>query len=127
MFGQTEAITVEVIKMALDTASMRHQAISNNIANINTAGYRPVSVEFEQQLSAARAALRQGEEIQPSMLSGIRPVVARGAIASDADRTATLDSEVADMAQNTVHYEALIKALSKHFSILSSAIAEGKR
>jgi len=127
MFGQSEAITVDIVRMALDAASMRHQAIANNIANINTAGYRPASVNFEQQLSAAREALAQGEAIQPNMISGIRPLISRSLPTNETDRTAFLDTEVADMAQNTLHYEALIKALSKHMSLLSSAIAEGKR
>lgn len=127
MFGQSEAITVDIVRMALDAASMRHQAIANNIANINTAGYRPAAVNFEQQLSAAREALAQGEAIQPNMISGIRPLISRSLPTNETDRTAFLDTEVADMAQNTLHYEALIKALSKHMSLLSSAIAEGKR
>ena len=127
MFGQAEAVTVEMVRLALDAASLRHQAIANNIANVNTAGYAPASVNFEQQMDVVRAALHQGDEVQPGMLAGIRPVIERSAPLADADRTALLDTEVAAMAQNTVQYEALLKALGKHMSILGSAISEGKR
>lgn len=127
MFGPTEAITVDMVKLALDAASMRHAAISHNIANVNTPGFAPARVDFEQQMGAARAALQNGEQVTRSMLSGVQPTVTRLAPSVDADRSAMLDLEVADMAQNTVQYQALLKALSKHMSILSSAVSEGKR
>jgi flagellar basal-body rod protein FlgB len=127
MFGQVEAVTIDMVKLALDAASLRHEVIANNIANVNTAGYAPASVNFEQQMDGIRTALTQGNEITASMLTGIQPVIERAAPLADADRTALLDLESANIAQNTVHYEALLKALGKHMSILSSAIAEGKR
>lgn len=127
MFGPTEAITVDMVKMALDAASLRHLTIANNIANVNTAGYAPASVNFEQQMDLVRTTLNQGETVQSSMLSGIQPVIERGEPVADTDRTALLDTEMAKLAQNTVQYEALLKALGKHMSLLGSAIAEGKR
>ncbi|WP_162044919.1 flagellar basal body rod protein FlgB [Undibacterium sp. YM2] len=127
MFGKAEAVTMDMLKTALDAASLRHQAIANNIANVNTAGYRPASVNFEQQMDAVRSTLAQGKIVQPDMLRGVQPFIERLAPVTDADRTALLDTEVGNMAQNTVQYEALLKAMGKHISILSSAIAEGKR
>jgi flagellar basal-body rod protein FlgB len=127
MFGNTEAITVEMAKLALDAASLRHQAIAHNIANANSPGFAPVRVSFEDQLGAVRAALRDGAPVQHAMLSQVHPVMTRDAVMTDTDRTALLDMEVADMAQNTVQYEALLKALGKHLAILGSAVNEGKR
>lgn len=127
MYGSTEAVTVDMVRLALDAASLRHQAIAHNIANVNTPGFAPARVNFEQQMGAARAALQQGAPVTANMLAGVTPVMTRLASAGDADRSAMLDLEVADMAQNTVHYQALLKALSKHMAIISSAVSEGKR
>jgi flagellar basal-body rod protein FlgB len=127
MFGATEAIMVDLVKMALDAASLRHMTIANNIANANTTGYAPASVNFEQQMDVVRAAIGNGERLQSNMLSGIRPVIERGEPLAETDRTALLDTEMAKLAQNTVQYEALLKALGKHMSLIGSAIAEGKR
>ena len=127
MFNPTEAITTDLVRLALDAASMRHLAISHNIANVNSPGYAPVRVDFERQLDAARSALQQGQPLAADMLAGVRPVTMRAAPLEGADRTAMLDMEVAAMAQNTVHYESLLKALGKQMSILASAISEGKR
>jgi flagellar basal-body rod protein FlgB len=127
MFGHTEAITVEMAKLALDAASLRHQAIAHNIANVNSPGFAPARVSFEEQMGAARNALRDGAPVERAMLAGVRPAMMRAAPAADTNRTALLDLQVADMAQNTVQYEALLKALGKHMAILSSAVSEGKR
>ena len=127
MFGPTEAITTDLVKLALDAASMRHLAIAHNIANVNTPGFAPARVDFESQLDAARAALQSGQPLEADMLAGVRPLATRAPVPEGTDRTAMLDMEVAAMAQNTVHYEALLKALGKQMSILASAISEGKR
>jgi flagellar basal-body rod protein FlgB len=127
MFGQTEAITSDMLRLALDAASMRHLAISNNIANVNTVGYRPASVNFEQQMATVHDALRRGEPVAPAMLRGLLPVLERGEALGDGDRTALLDTEMASLAQNTVQYEALLRAMGKHMALLGSAISEGKR
>jgi flagellar basal-body rod protein FlgB len=127
MLGPAEAVTSQLLRMALNAATMRHTAIANNIANVNTAGYAPVSVNFEQQLDAVRSALGRGDEISSSMLSGVQPVLTRGAPLADTDRDALLDIDIANLAQNTVQFDALLKAMGKHMSILLSAVTEGKR
>ncbi|MGZ3182505.1 MAG: flagellar basal body rod protein FlgB [Telluria sp.] len=127
MHGPTESITLDLARLALDAASLRHQAIAHNIANVNTPGFAPARVNFEEQLGAVRAALADGGQVAPALLAGVRPVLTRAPAAADADRTAMLDLEVADLAQNTVQYEALMKALGKHLAILNAAVSEGKK
>jgi flagellar basal-body rod protein FlgB len=127
MISQTEAVTSQLLRMALDAATLRHTAIANNIANVNSAGYMPASVNFEQQLAAVKSALNNGDDITQSMLAGVQPYITRSAPAVDVDRNALLDMDVANLAQNTVQYDALLKAMGKHMSILLSAVTEGKR
>ena len=42
-----------VLEKALDAAWMRNEAISNNIANVNTPGFKKSYVRFEELLSDA--------------------------------------------------------------------------
>ena len=51
-FDRIGSSTPRIVEMALDGLSMRQQAISSNIANANTIGYRPINVTFESQLSS---------------------------------------------------------------------------
>ncbi len=129
MVDKTEAVTTNMLKLALDAASLNHQAIANNIANINTQGYAPVRVNFEEQMESIRQTLEEGGKVKADMLAGIRPVLERDqpTLATDGDRTATLDMETAKLAENTVHYEALLKVVGMRMSMVNSAINEGKR
>ncbi len=119
--------TSALVSLALDAAGMRQQAISHNIANANTPGYKPLSVSFEEQFSDIRNSIAQGQTPSLSSLSNYRPVLEFAHNGSEADEAVSLDMEVAKLSENTLHHQALLKALNRHFSILSMAITEGKR
>jgi flagellar basal-body rod protein FlgB len=123
-----EALTTAALALALDAATLRHQAIAANIANANTVGYVPVEVSFESQLEEAREALRSHWRLDASSLLGVEPVlVMTPADAAGLPAKVMLDVEVAAMARNAVHYQALVKGLSKHYAILSAAVSDGKK
>ncbi len=122
MSQSTEAVTSAIMRVALDGAALRHQAIAANIANAATPGYQPLKVSFESQLANARQRLGGGEALQ-TVLADLSPSVEP----VDGEGRPALDLQVADMAQNVVQYQALLKGWSKRMSILSAAINEGKR
>lgn len=123
----SDVVTTKLVQLALDAASMRHRAIANNIANSNTPGYRPARVSFEEQLGALRAALAQGARLSSTDLAHVRPELLR--MAGDASQGARVDADTAvgELAENVVHYQSLLKGLSKNFAILSLAMTEGRR
>ena len=43
---------INLLEKALAGSSLRHKVISNNIANINTPGYKRMEVSFEEELAA---------------------------------------------------------------------------
>lgn len=122
MSQSTEAVTSAIMRVALDGAALRHQAIAANIANAATPGYQPLKVSFESQLASARQRLGGGEALQ-TVFADLSPSVEP----TDGEARPALDLQVADMAQNVVQYQALLKGWSKRMSILSAAINEGKR
>lgn len=115
-----------LLSLALDAAGMRQQAIAQNIANANTPGYQRVSVSFESRLAELRDST--GNITAPSLanLSNFRPALEYAEPAADGNPVA-LDMEVAQLSQTTVHHQALLKALTKHFALIGMAINEGKR
>lgn len=127
MINPTADVTAGMLRLALDAASLNHQVISNNIANANTPGFHPARLQFDAQLSALREELRAGAPVDGSQLHALVPSVARPAAAPASDAAAALDLEMTELAQNTLHYEALLRVLGKHFALMSSAINEGKR
>ncbi len=131
MTAAIESITQASLSLALDAATLRHQAIAHNIANAGAEGFVPMRVKFSAHMDEARRQLSEGSRLdQTSVVSWAQ----EGAVIEPAVWGATglpqavqLDSEVAQMAQNAVHYQALLKGLSKHMGILASAVSEGKR
>lgn len=115
-----ESGTVDLLRLALDASTMRQQAIAQNIANANTPGYQRIGVSFEAQVAQLmdqQAAGRTVRDLEP-----YRPV-----FMSLEESQVSLDTEMAALAENTLHHQALLKALGKQMSLLSTAINEGKR
>jgi flagellar basal-body rod protein FlgB len=111
-----EALTLPALSTAMDAALVRQQVIANNLANANTQGFRPQQVRFDVAFDAAATGQGAplGVQLQPQVSLSV-------------DGAVRLDSEVAAMAQNGAHYQALLKALNRHLSVLSSAVSDGKR
>jgi flagellar basal-body rod protein FlgB len=119
-----DSSTTGLLGLALDAATMRQQAIAHNIANAGTAGYQRIGVSFEQQLAGLSERGANRGPAAPSLadLSNARPAfeyAAGGAV--------SLDVEMAQLSETTVHHQALLKALNRHFALIGMAINEGKR
>jgi flagellar basal-body rod protein FlgB len=123
MSNPTEVVTAGLMRLALDGAALRHQAIAANIANATTAGYKPVRVSFEGRLQQARDRLQAGDALQ-DVAAELGAVVERD---DTPGATVAVDLQAADLAQNVVHYQALLKGWGKRMSIMATAINEGKR
>lgn len=116
--------TVDLLKLALDAAGMRQQAIAQNIANANTPGYQRIGVSFERRIEDVRQAVRRGQAPSLASLAACQP--AFEAVGAPGEPVA-LDMEVAALAENTLQHQALLKALNKHLALIGTAINEGKR
>lgn len=115
--------TMTAITKMLDVALVNQALISNNIANINTTGFKVSHIDFDQQLRQLESVLSssssttslsdQIESIQPVVLEQLDPT--------------SLDAEVALLAKNMVNYQTLIEARSELSALLKIAIHGGSR
>lgn len=115
-----EAVTTASLSLAMDAATLRHQVIAANIANASSVGYVPQQVSFEAQVEQA---LRGDSVGTPALQMRVEPQSAP----NGGPAVVHVDTEVAAMAENNLHYQALVRGLNRHLSILSSAVTEGKR
>lgn len=118
-----DPVTLALVRSALDAGVMRQVAHANNVANSNTAGYRPFQVMFEEGLDEVREAVDGGRATE------LDPVEVPAAQMQQlpAGTAVSLDAEVAAMSQNALQYQALTKALGRHYALLGLAISEGRR
>ena len=122
-----ESITTAALSLALDAASLRQQAIAANMANAGTPGYAPLTVNFEDQLEDARRALQARGRLDEATLAGVQPRLEAQPALGGVPARLQLDMEAANLAQNSVHYQALLKGLSRHYALLASAVSDGKK
>lgn len=113
-----------LLGLALDAAQMRQQAIAQNIANVNTPGYRRIGVSFEQRIAQLTPDAAGGTAAAPADLSYYRPKIE---YATGTEGPVQLDQELADMSETVLHHQALLKALNKQLELIGLAINEGKR
>jgi len=113
--GQTRQMTYK----ALDASSLRAKAISENVANVQTPGYKRKEVDFEDQLKKAiQAKLAATQDQTGHMPAGkgidiaqIRPVVYEPAdptLPGEVNNV-DVDMEGAKLAENQLYYSFLIK------------------
>lgn len=102
------------IENALDAVSLRQQVTANNIANMNTPGFKAARVEFESNLSKAMA---HGD-----------PSRARSSVhladtpANPDGNTVNMADEQAILVKSGLQFDALVAALNYKFSTLRTAI-----
>jgi flagellar basal-body rod protein FlgB len=126
----TNGVTSDMVMLALDAASIRHAAIASNIANVNTEGYQPLQVSFDEQLGLVRQQLLSGKDSAATerALQDLRSTMNFAPVAASPTATKVqLDEEIAKLVRNTVNYQALLTAQSKLLGLTRTAINEGRR
>jgi flagellar basal-body rod protein FlgB len=110
-------ITHVALERALAGASLRQQALTENLANANTPGYRRRDVDFhgtlQQALGRGQAALEQ---------TGFTPQVSDAGVVRPDGGSVDVDRETTLLAQNALEYQALAAVVRGRSSILRTAI-----
>ncbi|MBV1787728.1 flagellar basal body rod protein FlgB [Marinobacterium sp. D7] len=129
MIEDVGGVTSQLVSIALDAAKLRHEVIANNIANVNTPGFYAKRMQFEELLSGALDRYLNNEEgIDRTQLDLIKEKVEDGAgLIFSTSHLVELDQEMIRLAENTLRYEAIIKANGKRGDIIKMAVNEGKR
>jgi flagellar basal-body rod protein FlgB len=108
------------LERALSGSSLRQQAIAQNIANVNTPGYRRKDVDFQ---SALQQAWDGGEQ----KVDGVRPseITDTSSVMRADGSSVDIDTEAAEQSKNGLTYEAVSQVLKSRVMILKSAIGVG--
>ncbi len=114
---------LQSLRLSMDDAALRQQAISSNIANVNTPGYQrmDVSSSFQQAFSDALTRLGQGRTMDTLPQGTIGTASVQGPARPDGN-TVQLEQEMLGMANNSAQYEFAGQMLANHFHGLKTAI-----
>lgn len=125
LFSDISSVTA---KAALNGLSLKQQAISRNIANIDTPGYQAEVVDFQETLTRLvdnhhllpmkvtdedhLTTAEQGMFFQSELRPG-------GTLRADQNNV-DIDLELADMSEAGIQYQAISQAVSKKLLLLKT-------
>ncbi|MBN2136613.1 MAG: flagellar basal body rod protein FlgB [Sedimentisphaerales bacterium] len=109
---------VDFLEAGIKVESLRQKTIANNVANLQTPGYRRIDVKFEQLLAKAIASdgtadldTIEAEVYQPKQT----PLKPNG-------NDVSLEAEVGEMVKNSLRHKAYVRLLNKKFEQITAAI-----
>ena len=117
----------KALDAALGAAGKRQQVLANNLANVNTPGYKREDVKFDGVLAKALDAAKSGDT---TALDGLSAQVSTdsSAVAMRADgNSVDVDQEMAYVAENNIRYNALVQLAQKKLDTMKYVISGGSR
>lgn len=110
---------LDTLGKLLDVASLRHRVIANNVANVNTPGFRQQLVRFEE------AFVRQLDRGQESAALRVQPKIVEAVdVPERADgNNVDIDVEMVRLQKNTLLYRTIAQVLTVRLAAMRSAIS----
>ncbi len=108
----------DLLSRLIDVTQVRHQALAQNVANVNTPGYRRVDVQFEQALAQQLSkGTEPGHKMpQPELVEDqTTPTRLDG-------NNVEVDLEMARLNKNTLLGNTYLQLLSNRISMMKRAI-----
>lgn len=126
MFGSNAFNYINVLDKAADASWMRNNVISNNIANVDTPGYKRKDVQFESYLMSALVGDNSLEKrVSDVRLNAINPSVYTDYVNYSYrldGNNVDIDTESANLAENQIRYYALVDSMNQEFARLRSVL-----
>ena len=115
--SKTENI-VNLIDAGIKAETLRQKAIANNIANLETPGYRRIDVRFEELLARC---LRSNEEFDLSRIEAEIYQPKQTPVKSNGNDV-NLEAEIGQMIKNTLRHKAYIRLLGRKYKQIDLAM-----
>ncbi|MCU1638279.1 MAG: flagellar basal-body rod protein FlgB [Microbacteriaceae bacterium] len=108
-----ESVTSAALSSALDGLALRQRAIANNIANVNTPGYKAQRVQFEDALASS---VRNGDgHANPTIEQSLEPTRLGG-------NNVNLDTETLSNIDTVLRFQFAARAVEGPFSGMRTAM-----
>ena len=121
-------ISTQMAKTALNGLSLRQQAISRNLANIDTPGFKAQTVNFQETLDRMvdddnLLSLKVTHDAHLTTAAddtGFRLSLRPGGTLRADENNVDVDVEMTDMSEAGIQYQAVSQAISKKLMLLKT-------
>lgn len=121
------------LERSLDYAAAKNRAISSNIANVDTPGYKAKDVVFKQALNEVMNQSLEAKRTDArhipfsnSNLSSYHVVTRNNTVYNHNGNNVDIDKEMTELAKNQIYYHSLIDRLNGKFNSLQTVIRGGR-
>ncbi len=132
MFSSGAYSYIDVLKKAADAKWMRNEILTNNIANVDTPGYKRQDVTFETYLAAA---IQSGGNPSSTLTHRVKNADLSKAITRVYEDHAgysyrldgnnvDIETENVEHASNQLEYQALIDSMNNEFNRIKTALGK---
>ena len=130
LFGKT----IQTLEQSLDYSALKNRTISNNIANVDTPGYKAKNVVFKDVLNQKMSPSFEGKRTHNKHI----PITSQNQHHSFQVTTRSntsynhngnnvdIDKEMSDLAKNQIYYQSVVDRLNGKFRGLESVIKGGR-
>jgi flagellar basal-body rod protein FlgB len=115
-----------LVENMLDWTAKRQQALSANLANIDTPGYKARDISFSEHLQGLSLETTSNQHLESFAQNGMR-VFEVGSPDKANGNSVDLDREMTELTKNGLQYIALVQFLNQKIRTLRSAINDGGR
>ena len=122
----------KMLEKSLDISAKRHRLITNNLANMDTIGFKPKDLNFKKALDAAMEE-KPGNlfRTHPKHLDPHPNMALKGRVREAAETQGRdpvdIDVEMTNLVENNIKYRSSVEMLLRKMGILKLSIAEGGR
>jgi len=116
--------TMTALEKGLDGAAARQRALAANIANLETPGYQPQVVSFEDELRHALSTASQGGAGAVDEVARVSPTTTTedaSAVRLD-DNSMDVEAQIATLGKNSLQQAALLKLMSMKFEMIQTVV-----
>ncbi|HZK70189.1 MAG TPA: flagellar basal body rod protein FlgB [Clostridia bacterium] len=127
MSGLLNDSNFRIMQKSLDALWLRQKVISNNIANIDTPGYKSKRVEFENILNNQLTSLNNDQGTN-NQLQSIEPQIIEDNkyIMREDGNNVDIDAQNIELVRTQIQYEYMTRMISNAISREKYAITEGR-
>lgn len=126
MIGSNAFNYINVLDKAADASWKRNEVISNNIANVDTPGYKRKDVQFDTYLMSALTGDNSlDKRVADADFDSLTPTVYtdNASLSYRLDgNNVDIDTESANLAENQIRYYALLDSMTQEFSRIKTVL-----
>jgi flagellar basal-body rod protein FlgB len=117
------------LEMALDGSALKQKTISNNLANVDTPGYKAKETVFKQEFERSLNAYRTNQRhlsFSTDRPSSFYVKEQGGTTMNHNGNNVDVDKEMAELAKNQLYYQTLVQRINGKFNSIKMVVKGGR-